>query len=59
MKPESTICWRCKNALGGCSWSKNFKPVKGWEAVATKIDSNYKNGIESYKVITCPEYRKG
>lgn len=59
MIPSSTICWECKNALGGCSWSKNFKPVNGWEAEKTYLRSNHKIGGESYKVINCPEYTKG
>ena len=50
-------CWTCKNACGGCSWSREFKPVEGWEAVPRSIKSN---GIhaETYKIINCPEYVK-
>lgn len=56
--PElSTICWKCKRAVLGCSWSKSYIPVSGWIAVKTKIAAN-KNGVkkyqESYKVIECP-----
>ena len=27
-----TICWGCSKACGHCSWSKEFKPVDGWDA---------------------------
>ena len=34
---RANICFDCKKACGGCSWSKNFTPVKGWLANKTKI----------------------
>lgn len=43
-----TLCWSCKNACGGCSWSKSLTPVKGWQAEKTLV---------SYLVIKCPNYR--
>ncbi len=54
---NKTICWSCKNAVCGCSWSKRFEPVKGWTATLTKL-KGYSSGqiIESYNVIKCPEY---
>ena len=34
--PKNSLCWNCKRActdrLHQCSWSSEFKPVKGWEA---------------------------
>lgn len=58
-----TICWTCKNACGGCSWSqfKVQKPVKGWKAKRTRINTGTPERprmIKSYLVISCPEYEK-
>jgi hypothetical protein len=48
-----TLCWDCYNAgCGGCEWSKNLTPVKGWEAV--KTHSEY--GGDGYLVINCPKF---
>lgn len=44
-----SLCWRCDRAIGGCSWSRSFTPVEGWEA-------QYNPTIKSYHVISCPEY---
>lgn len=54
-----SICWDCSRACGGCSWSRSFRPVKGWDAVPTKIASHSHNGDgeflrSSYAVISCP-----
>lgn len=48
---KETLCWSCQNACGGCSWSKSFTPVEGWEAKPTKH-----NRIDSFFVTKCPEY---
>jgi len=50
-------CWTCQNACGGCSWSRSFKPVEGWTAEKTFLQSNGEYA-ESYKIIKCPEYIK-
>ncbi|MBR5874830.1 MAG: hypothetical protein IKY90_08890 [Oscillospiraceae bacterium] len=57
----ATICWNCKNALGKCSWSKSFTPVKGWNAVRTEINQNGVGsvGVESYLVKDCPLFKEG
>lgn len=48
-----TICWKCANACGGCEWSKKrAKPVAGWEAIRRDLY----DGIESYIVLSCPEF---
>lgn len=44
---SSTLCWRCKNSLGFCSWSSELVPVKGWTAAKGNI---------SYCVKSCPEF---
>lgn len=49
---DRSICWECKNALLGCSWSKRFEPVTGWKATRFNND----NGEISYVVQKCPEF---
>lgn len=53
-KCDEQLCWSCKNATGGCSWSKSFIPVDGWEATPTLLDDR----VESFKINACPEYRE-
>lgn len=48
-------CWTCKNACGGCEWSKEFKPVPGWIAAKNVIKSNGEYA-ETYRIIKCPKY---
>ena len=61
-KIQATKCWDCARATGGCSWSDFFKPVSGWIAIPTKINSHKKQFDEkakvnqSYIVIECPEF---
>ena len=61
---KDTLCWECEKAGGKCSWSKNFTPVEGWNAIPTKISCGYKkNGtephfIDSFQVLECPEFEK-
>lgn len=55
---KDQICIYCKNACGGCNWSKYLKPVFGW--IATPIMVKDKEGeIRSYDIIKCPEFIKG
>lgn len=51
-----TLCWTCKNAVGGCSWSNNLQPVKNWEAIPTYVGDKV-NGYYSYKVLKCPLFK--
>lgn len=57
---RKTICWECAKNGGLCSWSENFTPVEGWDAVPTKIQARgHANGeeyIDSFRVISCPEF---
>lgn len=57
---KETLCWDCAKNGGLCSWSKNFTPVEGWEAIPTKIQArgayNGYGEIDSYKVINCPKF---
>lgn len=57
-----TLCWDCRNALGGCSWAQRFEPVEGWTAIVTKPAvylSEAMQNIPDYCVIKCPEFEKG
>lgn len=49
------LCFRCDNACGGCSWSKDFTPVEGWTAEKTKIWIG-RTTIDSYRITACPEF---
>lgn len=51
------LCWKCKNACGGCDWSKYFKPVKGWTAQPTIVKDSMGDFL-SYKITKCPEFIK-
>jgi hypothetical protein len=59
-----TLCWDCAKCIGGCSWSKEFKPVDGWDAVPTIVKiapggHNRKPRItNSFKVLSCPEFER-
>ena len=66
-----TKCWACANAVPdadgqrGCSWSKDGKPVNGWEAKRRDIlvqptsPGGERKRVESYHVVTCPEFVEG
>lgn len=55
MNKANTLCWDCEKCIGGCSWSKDFKPVDGWKAEAvTNSDNN-----DSYLVRECPQFKTG
>ena len=54
MIPKSTICWKCKKASGGCSWSRDFVPVDGWDA---KEKTMQRIGL-TYLVKYCPEFEE-
>lgn len=46
------LCWDCKNACCGCSWSLTGKPIPGW--TATKVTN--KDGLQTYAITDCPEF---
>lgn len=50
------LCEFCQKACGGCNWSNELKPVKGWDAL--KVPRKQENGGYSvgYKIIGCPEF---
>lgn len=51
-RPKPQPCWRCRKYAGGCSWSRSFTPIPGWEAEPTTL----MRGAPSYRIIRCPEY---
>jgi len=55
---EQQLCWRCKNAVGGCSWSRNFKPVEGWIATPSVIIVGSEK-VDTYFIMKCPQYERG
>ena len=60
-KIGTTICWECDNCYGGCSWSRSFKPVEGWQAVenhTTVKNGKYIEERTSYTVLKCPEFTR-
>ncbi len=48
-------CWTCAKYNGGCAWSMDGVPVKGWEAYETY---DAQGRFYSYDVRECPEYEK-
>ena len=50
-KEKYNRCWTCKNAFGGCSWSREFLPVYGWDAEKT-FHPNNGEFAESYYIKT-------
>ena len=52
---EGQLCWRCKNACGGCSWSQHLIPIKGWLAKKSIIHDN-DGDIRTYEIEFCPEF---
>ena len=48
---QEQLCWHCGNCYGGCSWSRSFMPVDGWEATPVKRDN-----VETYEITNCPDF---
>lgn len=58
------LCWTCKKACGGCSWSRKFEPVPGWEATPSVIyhgsgRQNNRRDIHTYHITGCPQFADG
>lgn len=60
--PKNSLCWNCKRActdrLHQCSWSSEFKPVKGWTAEPFVIREGTKRPLPTYHVKACPQFIK-
>ena len=67
----ANICFDCKNACGGCSWSEfdpdtgkvRFQPVDGWDA--EEVDLNVGSSgrgradvVKTYSIKSCPQFEK-
>ena len=53
LKEDQSLCWRCKNCFGGCSWAESFEPVEGWRAERTIIQ-HFNAETPSFLVRDCP-----
>ena len=53
LKEDQSLCWRCKNCFGGCSWSESFEPVEGWRTERTIIQ-HFNAETPSFLVRDCP-----
>ena len=60
---RNQLCWSCGKACGGCSWSRNFTPIQGWDATPCRrvyndaaVGTRY---VDSYIIRKCPEYVNG
>ena len=68
---KTNICFDCKNALGGCSWSRinpetkrvAFEPVPGWTAVKvpflSKSERLNRGHDFTYHITACPQFERG
>ena len=52
------LCWRCKKACAGCSWTKFYEPVNGWNAESTIVKDSC-GDFTSYRIKGCPEFVVG
>lgn len=62
------ICIDCIHAVPdneghGCPWSREFKPVPGWDAEPTKLKTAVVAGkkyySDSYNIKSCPLFKEG
>lgn len=55
---DGQLCWMCAKACGGCAWSDNLTPVKGWDA---KMVPYKKQGVQevTWQIYDCPEFERG
>lgn len=57
---KTTLCWKCRKATNpkgsNCEWAGKFQPVKGWEAIPTRLKAKGKGYISSYQVVKCPKF---
>lgn len=62
------LCGDCINAVPdcrghGCPWSREFKPVPGWDATPVKLKHAVVGGKpyfgESFDIKSCPLFKEG
>lgn len=60
-----SLCWKCQHAVPnregtrGCSWSRESKPVEGWDAEPTTMKGGRDYGaliVHSFHVKACPQF---
>lgn len=63
---KTNICFDCKKACGGCSWSEidpktgkpRFEPIEGWKAKPNKLLGGISAGkryyVSTYEISECP-----
>ena len=52
-KAVPTLCWDCRKATGGCSWSDELKPVKGSKGWLV-----HKQTYKTVQIVECPEFER-
>lgn len=65
-KGNTNICFDCKRACGGCSWTEldpknlqtRFEPVPGWDATKTFFKNGDGRKVETYHIRSCPLFEK-
>lgn len=55
-KKNEQLCWECKRATGGCTWSDKLLPVEGWDATPTIIKDSEIGEIPSFQIKHCPQF---
>jgi hypothetical protein len=57
---DGQLCWFCnKSTNSGCSWSKELKPIKNWNADEDAVPMYQGNKEPTYKIYGCPEFERG
>lgn len=51
-----TLCWDCSKATGGCRWSDDLRPVKGWTIIPTRREIYGGATYKSCIVLDCPGF---
>ena len=55
---KDSLCWECRKAVGGCSWSREGRKVK--RARVEKKTVKYGNRLLCLSIVArCPEFVKG
>lgn len=53
----NSLCWYCKWACGGCSWSDDGIPVEGWDAEPAVIKGTHTtSATNTWEVQHCPGF---
>ena len=52
------LCWSCEKCISMCSWSREFIPIPGWDAIEEHHTRADERNVDSYKIYNCPEYKR-